>query len=183
MFSGILTGSVCGYSAIIGSKYLNATMTGIGIGALGVGILRIITKASLSFAANGNTISCVIYFMLSVVFCWLSAVMFFWMERQPFTRLHFERPHIKVDTPSHSNTPSNSFRQHPDNECGKQDSRAEDAPLLDSEYNFDSVSDIHVESSKSQMMTVIKQTSLFSLSFVFLSLDLLDHSPSFSPFS
>jgi len=95
-FSGILTGAVCGYSAIIGSKYLNATMTGIGIGALGVGSLRIITKASLSFAENGNAISCVIYFFISVVFCWLTAVLFFWMERQPFTRLHFERAFTEV---------------------------------------------------------------------------------------
>ena len=94
--TGFLFGSVTGLAAQFPGVYSQATMGGVGAGGVIVGMLRIVTKASLPSTTLGTLESSYYYFSLGAVAIFLCLVAFVVLNRLPFGRFH-----LQTDTAVH----------------------------------------------------------------------------------
>eukprot|EP01095_Lingulamoeba_sp_RSL-Kostka_P000736 TRINITY_DN1101_c1_g1_i1.p1 TRINITY_DN1101_c1_g1~~TRINITY_DN1101_c1_g1_i1.p1 ORF type:complete len:464 (+),score=136.19 TRINITY_DN1101_c1_g1_i1:106-1497(+) len=89
-FCAIIFGSAAGLGAILGPNYSAGVMSGIGLGGIVIGILRILTKAVIPTSVeNATLISCIVYFCVAAVATWMCIPLVQILHRLEFSRFHY----------------------------------------------------------------------------------------------
>ncbi|KAL6046313.1 Equilibrative nucleoside transporter 1 [Balamuthia mandrillaris] len=83
----VLFGGVLGLASLFPPTYVGAVMSGNGVAGIGVGLLRIITKAAFPHALFT---SAVIYFAISGAIMLMCAISYIFFLRLPYTKYHMQ---------------------------------------------------------------------------------------------
>lgn len=89
--AAILQGTIFGLVSIFPSKYMTAAMSGMGIGGVIVGLLAMITQATLGNLDNGAVIQAWVYFACASLISILTMISYIIMKKTTFSKYYLTR--------------------------------------------------------------------------------------------
>eukprot|EP00163_Fabomonas_tropica_P020882 TRINITY_DN367_c0_g1_i3.p1 TRINITY_DN367_c0_g1~~TRINITY_DN367_c0_g1_i3.p1 ORF type:complete len:404 (+),score=89.65 TRINITY_DN367_c0_g1_i3:287-1498(+) len=127
-FTGIVLPSVCGLAALFPASYIGATMSGVGVGGLIVGIIRVVTKISLPNNPDGVRTGSYIYFFIGAFLMLLCILGFFALGRVPYGRYHLRKAAQTTVIDTSAGTPEEQLISVPP--ASDDDNDGDDSPPL-----------------------------------------------------
>lgn len=89
--ASIQFGTILGLASVFPSKYVTAEMSGMGIGGVVIGVLAMITQATLGNLDNGDTIQAWVYFSTAVAIVLTTLIMYIFMMRTDFAKFYVDK--------------------------------------------------------------------------------------------